>query len=432
MAKATAGCSKCRYAARGCGRCVKGFVPASEARARQAAEKRPAPAAAPLAPLDANAPAAKRPRGRPPGPSSSKSTTKRLSGQGAKTPKTPATKPAGATRVSPPTSAKKAPPRELRDAPHPGTRAPEVPRPPPPGFDDASAAQQRLPASRGASHHHHHHTADDVKTAAPAAAASSAAPRNPHDPRASSPADSDSLPAHLPGVPPARRDPASLVPGRPVPAPNDTAVRRERTTQLCGGARLGGGGLSDAELAERVLGGVGRYSRLGDRDLLGVPFPPELREALAAAAEGRGASHRRSDFGAPSHARGGGGVGNTTAPGFVAAPPPAASASPFVKHASGSGRTLFEAACELGGPSEAPAWASSGAGGPGGPIIRGAPARESTTQPFVGSVGPRAGDPARGAAALAEWKARTERREREAREEAEARELARSFVNVTG
>ena len=39
---------------------------------------------------------------------------------------------------------------------------------------------------------------------------------------------------------------------------------------------------------------------------------------------------------------------------------------------------------------------------------------------------------ARGAAALAEWKARTERREREAREEAEARELARSFVNVTG
>ena len=64
--------------ARGCGRCVKGFVPASEARARQAAEKRPAPAAAPLAPLDANAPAAKRPRGRPPGPASSKSTTKRL------------------------------------------------------------------------------------------------------------------------------------------------------------------------------------------------------------------------------------------------------------------------------------------------------------------------------------------------------------------
>ena len=94
--------------------------------------------------------------------------------------------------------------------------------------------------------------------------------------------------------------------------------------------------------------------------------------------------------------------------------------------------TVFKAACELGGPSEAPAWASSGAGGPGGPIIRGAPARESTTQLFVGSVGPRAGDPARGAAALAEWKARTERREREAREEAEARELARSFVNVTG
>ena len=397
----------------------EGFVPASEARAPGGGEG-PAPAAAPLAPLDANAPAAKRPRGRPPGPASSKSTTKRLSGQGAKTPKTPATKPAGATRVSPPSSAKKAPPRELRDAPHPGTRAPEVPRPPPPGFDDASGAHQRLPASRGASHHHHHRSAD-VKTAAPAAAASSAAPRNPHDPRASSPADSDSLPAHLPGVPPARRDPASLVPGRPVPAPNDTAVRGERTTQLCGGARLGGGGLSDAELAERVLGGVGRYSRLGDRDLLGVPFPPELREALAAAAEGRGASHRRSDFGAPSHARGGGGVGNTTAPASSPRRRPRRPRRPSSNTRTARAGRSSRRRASSGVPRRPPRGRRRARGVP---AVRSSGARRRASRRHSCSSGPSGRGPgirARGAAALAEWKARTERREREAREEAEKR-----------
>ena len=59
--------------------------------------------------------------------------------------------------------------------------------------------------------------------------------------------------------------------------------------------------MSDDEITRRVVGGVGRYGCVGDGDLLGVSFPPELREALAKVSE----SHATK----VSQARGGVGVG---------------------------------------------------------------------------------------------------------------------------
>lgn len=61
------GCSKCRFANRGCRRCVDDFVPASAVRAAKHAEKafaaeKAAKSAAPLVQRDPNLP---RPRGRP-------------------------------------------------------------------------------------------------------------------------------------------------------------------------------------------------------------------------------------------------------------------------------------------------------------------------------------------------------------------------------
>ena len=117
-----AGCSKCRYAARGCRRCVENFVPASTVRAAKAAEKY-GPPAQPLKPVDANAPA-KRPRGRPPG-----SKNKRDSGTH---PKTPALKAATAAKaaaraiLSPPSAAKseKRAREEVEDDAHARARRP--------------------------------------------------------------------------------------------------------------------------------------------------------------------------------------------------------------------------------------------------------------------------------------------------------------------
>ena len=132
---AMAGCSKCRYAARGCRRCVENFVPASTVRAAKAAEKY-GPPAQPLKPVDANAPA-KRPRGRPPG-----SKNKRDSGTH---PKTPALKAATAAKAAacarssprpPPPSPRNARARRLKTtrtrAPVDPPQPPHTPRPRPP------------------------------------------------------------------------------------------------------------------------------------------------------------------------------------------------------------------------------------------------------------------------------------------------------------
>ena len=369
--EATAGCSKCRYAARGCGRC-EGFVPA-EARA-------PAGEATGARRRAARAARRERARGgvRADAPGAAEETTSTWTGR--EDARTPATKP-GAARVSA-SSAKKAPPREL------ATR--RIPGPVPRVRDRRPRLRRRErrpaapPRPRGASHHRPH--GDDV-TAAPrrrrprrleTLTTPGRAPLGFRSPRRTS------------RVPPARRDPASLVPGRL--RPNDTAVRRERTTQLCGAASRGGGWRRESPSAAR---GVGRYltPRRPRPPRRPVPAGPARRPPRRP----REGASPSGDFGAPSHARGGG-RREYHRPGFVAAPPPAASASPFVKHANGSGRTL-KAACELGVPRRLPRGRRR-ARGSRRSDHQGRPARESTTQLFVGSVGRGRGS-ARGAAALA-------------------------------
>ena len=236
-----AGCSKCRYAARGCRRCVENFVPASAVRAAKAAEKY-GPPAQPLKPVDANAPA-KRPRGRPPG-----SKNKRDSGTHPKTPALKAAteaKAAARAILSPPSAAKseKRAREEVEDDAHARARRP-APAP--------AHAQAPTPAPAQA------------PTPAPAA------PRF-------------DLSREFAAAP------------RPASAPSPLDVRRApaaaTTTTM----------MSDDEITRRVVGGVGRYGCVGDGDLLGVSFPPELREALAKVSE----SHASK----VSQARGGVGVG---------------------------------------------------------------------------------------------------------------------------
>ena len=85
------GCSKCRYAARGCRRCVANFVTASEAREKKAkaAEARVAKKASASAAAkrdkaeDAASPGAKRPRGRPLGSKNGEKKATAMSGAGA-------------------------------------------------------------------------------------------------------------------------------------------------------------------------------------------------------------------------------------------------------------------------------------------------------------------------------------------------------------
>ena len=87
------GCSKCRYAARGCRRCVANFVTASEAREKKAkaAEARVAKKASASASAaakrdkaeDAASPGAKRPRGRPLGSKNGEKKATAMGGAGA-------------------------------------------------------------------------------------------------------------------------------------------------------------------------------------------------------------------------------------------------------------------------------------------------------------------------------------------------------------
>ena len=85
------GCSKCRYAARGCRRCVANFVTASEAREKKAkaAEARVAKKASASAAAkrdkaeDAASPGAKRPRGRPLGSKNGEKKATAMGGAGA-------------------------------------------------------------------------------------------------------------------------------------------------------------------------------------------------------------------------------------------------------------------------------------------------------------------------------------------------------------
>ena len=230
-----AGCSKCRYAARGCRRCVENFVPASAVRAAKAAEKY-GPPAQPLKPVDANAPA-KRPRGRPPG-----SKNKRDSGTHPKTPALKAAaeaKAAAGALLSPPSAAKseKRAREEDEDDAHARAHRPApAPAPAPAQAPTPAPAAPRLDLSREFA----------------------AAPR----------------PASAPSPLDERRAPAAAT-----------------TTTM----------MSDDEITRRVVGGVGRYGCVGDGDLLGVSFPPELREALAKVSE----SHATN----VSQARGGVGVG---------------------------------------------------------------------------------------------------------------------------
>ena len=216
-------------------------MPASAVRAAKAAEKY-GPPAQPLKPVDANAPA-KRPRGRPPG-----SKNKRDSGTHPKTPALKAAteaKAAARAILSPPSAAKseKRAREEVEDDAHARARRP-APAP--------AHAQAPTPA---------HAQAPTPAPAAPRLDLSrefAAAPR----------------PASAPSPLDERRAPAAAT-----------------TTTM----------MSDDEITRRVVGGVGRYGCVGDGDLLGVSFPPELREALAKVSE----SHATN----VSQARGGVGVG---------------------------------------------------------------------------------------------------------------------------
>lgn len=244
-----AGCSKCRYAARGCRRCVENFVPASAVRAAKAAEKY-GPPAQPLKPVDANAPA-KRPRGRPPG-----SKNKRDSGTHPKTPALKAAAEAKATAgalLSPPSAAKSEKRAREED-------------------DDQAHARAHRPAP------------------APAQAPAPTQAQAPAQAQAPTPAPAPAAQRwDLPREPAAAPRPAS------VPAPLDErrapAAATTTTTMM----------MSDDEITRRVVGGVGRYGCVGDGDLLGVSFTPELREALARVSESHAAKM--------SQARGGVGVG---------------------------------------------------------------------------------------------------------------------------
>jgi hypothetical protein len=240
-----AGCSKCRYAARGCRRCVENFVPASAVRAAKAAEKY-GPPAQPLKPVDANAPA-KRPRGRPPG-----SKNKRDSGTHPKTPALKAAaeaKAAAGALLSPPSAAKSEKRAREED-------------------EDQAHARAHRPAPAPAQ--------------APAQAPASA-------------------PAPTPAPAPAPAAPRWDLPREPAAAPRPASVPSHLDERRAPAAATTTTMMSDDEITRRVVGGVGRYGCVGDGDLLGVSFPPELREALARVSESHAAKM--------SQARGGVGVG---------------------------------------------------------------------------------------------------------------------------
>jgi len=213
------GCSKCRYAKRGCRRCVENFVPASAVRAAKVAEKAVAPAVkpsltSPLAERDPNV-VEKRPRGRPP-----KSAQKPASGVTPKTPKT----------VQKTTEAKAA-----------------VASPPSPA---SASAMGLATAQKNASTHKRKPTASEPATATKRAAVDVGVRW------------ADRLEAY--------EDEATATAAAVTTTMNDTANARLGAAAMVPGL--------DDEITIAAMGGVGRYGDRSDEDL--CDFPPELREAL--------------------------------------------------------------------------------------------------------------------------------------------------------
>ena len=215
------GCSKCRYAKRGCKRCVENFVPASAVRAAKVAEKAVAPAVkpslkSPLAERDPNV-VEKRPRGRPP-----KSAQKPATGVTPKTPKTvQKTTEAKATLASPPSPA-------------------------------SASAMGLATAQKNASTHKRKPTASEPATATKRAAIDVgvrwADRLEAYDDEAKAKAKAAAVTTTM----------------------NDTANARLGATAMVPGL--------DDEITIAAMGGVGRYGDRSDEDL--CDFPPELREAL--------------------------------------------------------------------------------------------------------------------------------------------------------
>ena len=213
------GCSKCRYAKRGCRRCVENFVPASAVRAAKVAEKAVAPAAkpsltSPLAERDPNV-VEKRPRGRPP-----KSAQKPANGVTPKTPKT----------VQKTTEAKAA----LASPPSPSS----------------ASAMGLATAQKNASTHKRKPTASEPATATKRAAVDVGVRW------------ADRLEAY--------DDEAKATAAAVTTTMNDTANARLGAAAMVPGL--------DDEITIAAMGGVGRYGDRSDEDL--CDFPPELREAL--------------------------------------------------------------------------------------------------------------------------------------------------------
>ena len=354
MAKATAGCSKCRYAARGCGRCVRGSSPRRGAGAPGGGEATGARRRAARAARRERARGGV--RGRPRGQHPRRVRRSASPDRARRRPRRPRRNPR-ARRASPAPSAKKAPPRgsATRRIPGPAPRRSRDRRPRLRRRERRPAAPPRL-ARRGS---HHHHRSADVKPRR-----LETLPR----PRASSPADSDSLPAHLPGVPPARRDPASLVPGRPS-RPERHSCAPRATTQLCGGARLAAAVSATPSSPSACSAGSG-----GTRASATATSSASRSRRNSAGARRGGRGRGRLTVGATLNAR------RRAAAAASGILPPRASSPrrrPRVRVAlrqtrGGSGRTLFKAACELGGPSEG---SRVGVVGRGVPAVRSSGAR---------------------------------------------------------
>ena len=244
------GCSKCRYAARGCGRCVANFVTASEAREKKAkaAEARVAKKASASAAAkrdkatNATSPGAKRPRGAPLGTKTGEKKASATSGA-------PKHEPARAHEAG---SNHPKTPGDLRSSTfHEKTAANGERR----GRTRVSFVSPPSTAKSGG----------DGATAAAARAAIASASVDASDARR----DDRPTPAKK-----ARRGPG---PGGP--------VARERVTTTTTTIALDVREDDMGALAHRLADYVGSYGSMDARDLLGVPCGGQmLRDALARAA----------------------------------------------------------------------------------------------------------------------------------------------------